>query len=325
MEVYREITPLHEPDVFIVLDNNNNGFDYPVHNHPEYEINLIFGISGYRIVGDSIEKYTDCDLVLLGPYLYHKWDADEKLEKAGVPYRVITIQFAIDLFDVHLFQKESFFKIRKLLQSSVRGIRFYGDTFDQAKAMMIELTKNKGFTNIIEFLKLLDVLSKSTESVFLTSEGFMPHALKSDSNRIQQLYNYILKNFSDHDLNIVDAAAQINMSISAFSHFFQKHTTKSFTQFVVDIRISHACKLLISTDDTISQISYRSGFNNLANFNRLFKKYRFCTPLEYRRHQKEKYEFDWRKQITPKQFLPPNAKDIDNEKPVRYATKLTHQ
>ncbi|HMG14651.1 MAG TPA: AraC family transcriptional regulator [Saprospiraceae bacterium] len=324
MEIYREITPLHEPDVFVIMDSFNNGFDYPVHNHPEYELNLVVGISGYRIVGDSTERYTDFDLVLLGPYLYHKWDADVKLEKEGIPYRVITIQFAIDLFDVHLFQKESFYKIRKLLQSSSRGIRFHGETFNEAKNMMIELTKNKGFTNIIEFLKLLDLLSQSTETEYLTSEGFMPQTLKSESNRIQVLYSYILKNFSKHDLKIVDAAAIINMSISAFSHFFQKHTTKSFTQFLLDIRISHSCKLLISTDDTISQISYRSGFNNLANFNRLFRKYRFCTPVEYRRRHKEKYEFDWLKQITPKQFVPSNSKGSDLAKPLKYATKLTH-
>jgi AraC-like DNA-binding protein len=191
-------------------------------------------------------------------------------------------------------------------------------------SMIIGLTKNKGFTNIIEFLKLLDLLSQSTEIVYLTSEGFMPQSLKSESNRIQLLYSYILKNFSKPDLKITDAAALINMSISAFSHFFQKHTTKSFTQFLLDIRISHACKLLISTDDTISQISYRSGFNNLANFNRLFKKYRLCTPLEYRRHHKEKFEFDWLKQITPKQFVPPNSNEVDLVKPLKYATTLTH-
>ena len=73
MNIYREITPLNPPDVFVVLDSVCNGFDYPIHNHPEYELNLIAGMSGTRIVGDSTERYTDYDLVLLGPYLYHKW------------------------------------------------------------------------------------------------------------------------------------------------------------------------------------------------------------------------------------------------------------
>ena len=106
MNIYREITPLKTPDVFVVLDSVCNGFDYPIHNHPEYELNLIAGMSGTRIVGDSIERYTDFDLVLLGPYLYHKWDGDAQLQQNGQPYRVITIQFSMELFSAQLFQKE---------------------------------------------------------------------------------------------------------------------------------------------------------------------------------------------------------------------------
>src|SRR5690606_5799406 len=128
-----------------------------------------------------------------------------------------------------------------------------------------------------------------------------PKALRSESNRIQVAYAYILKNFHDPQLRIGDVATQVNMSNSAFSHFFQKCTNKSFTQFLVDVRISHVCKLLLDTDDNINQISYRCGFNNVANFNRLFRKYRSCTPLEFRRRNKEKSGFDWEKQITPLQ------------------------
>ena len=109
-----------------------------------------------------------------------------------------------------------------------------------------------------------------------------------------------------------------------FSHFFQKYAFRSFTQFLVDIRIGHACKLLLDTDETIGQISYESGFNNLANFNRLFKKYRQCTPVEFRRRYLEKNNFDWTNQVTPWQFLP-SKNDIQMPvKPRAYATRLVH-
>ncbi len=324
MDIYREITPLKEPDVFVLLDSFNNGFDYPIHNHPEFELNLIAGISGTRIVGDSTERYTNCDLVLLGPYLYHKWDGDAALQASGTPYRVITIQFAMDLFAGHLFQKERFYKIRKLLQDAARGIQFQGKTFELAMQKMIGMTDDKGFSSIIEFMQLLDLLSQSTETKFLASEGFTPQALKSDSNRIQLVYGYILKNFADHNIKISAVAALVNMSSSAFSHFFQKYTNKSFTQFLLDVRIGHACKLVLSTDETINQICYASGFNNIANFNRLFKKYRSCTPIEYRQRHKEKSEFDWTKQITPWQFLPPQSGKLEALRPERYSTKLIH-
>lgn len=324
MNIYQEITPLKSPDVFVVLDSCNNGFDYPIHNHPEYELNLIIGMSGTRIVGDSTERYTDCDLVLLGPYLYHKWDGDAQLQNNGQPYRVITIQFARNLLSGQFFQKEQFYKIRKLMEDSSRGIKFHGKTLDEAMLLMIGLTEEKGFINVLDFLKLLDLLSESMEVNFLSSEGFSAKVLSAHSNRIQIAYNYILKNYANNDLKIGDVASQVNMGESAFSHFFQKYAFRSFTQFLLDIRIGHACKLLLDTDDTVGQICYRSGFNNLANFNRLFKKYRHCTPVEYRRRHTEKNIFDWANQITPWQFLPATNKNQTPLTPQSYATRLVH-
>lgn len=323
MQVYKEITPLKSPDIFVVIDSVCNGFDYPVHNHPEYEINLVTGISGSRIVGDSIERYHDFDLVLLGPYLYHKWDGDEHLQRSGQPYRVITIQFAMDLFSSgQLFQKERFANIRKLLKDAGRGIQFQGKTLQEAMQRMVRLTEDKGFANVIEFLQLLDLLSLSTETNFLASEGFSPRKQQYENNRIQIAYSYMLKNFADPGLRLGDVAAKVNMSESAFSHYFQKVAFRSFTQFLLDVRIGHACRLLLNTDETVSQICFQSGFNNLANFNRLFKKYRLCTPVEYRKRYFEKDQFDWTKQVTPWQFLPSQARE--HIQPATYATRLVH-
>ncbi len=324
MHIYREITPLREPDVFVVLDSASNGFDYPIHNHPEYELNLIAGISGSRIVGDSTERYIDFDLVLLGPYLYHKWDGDAAMLADGRPYRVLTIQFGMNLFNAHLLQKGRFYKIRKLLDDSRRGIKFHGKAIAEAMKMMLDLTEDRGFSSVIGFLSLLDMLSKSDERAFLASEGFSPEAIKSDSNRIQVAYSFLLKNFENPSLKIAEVAALVNMSESAFSHFFQKYTNKNFTQFLVDVRIGHACKLLLDSDDTIRQVCFRSGFNNLANFNRLFKKYRVCTPVEYRKKYKENEPFDWAHQTTPWQFLPSKSKLMEKISPAEFSTRLVH-
>lgn len=324
MNIYREITPLRGTDIFVVLDSVSNGFDYPIHNHPEYEINLVTGMSGTRIVGDSTERYTDCDLVLLGPYLYHKWDGDAHLQESGQPYRVITIQFAMDLFSGQFFQKERFFKIQELLRESGRGIRFFGETFEEAKHIMAGLTQDKGFSGIIEFLRLMDLLSQSNEAAFLASAGFSPNSHRPESNRIQVAYSYILRHFTDPELRIGDVAAQVNMSDSAFSHFFQKYAFQNFTRFLIDVRIGHACKLLLETDNPVKMISFQSGFNNLGNFNRLFKKYRSSTPAEYRQRYFQKMEFDWTRQVTPWQFLPGKAQGKEVIKPVEYSTRLVH-
>lgn len=324
MHIYREITPLRQQDIFVVLDSVSNGFDYPIHNHPEFELNLVMGISGTRIVGDSTERFTDGDLVLLGPYLYHKWDGDQQLLDNGHPYRVITIQFASDLLTGQLFQKGRFFKIQKLLKDASQGIKFHGKTFDEASRIMVSLTEDKGFASVIEFFRLLDLLSNATEVSFLASMGFSPPAQRSESNRIQMAYAYILKHFTDPTLRIGDVAEQVHMSESAFSHFFQKYAFRSFTQFLIDLRIGHACKLLLDTDDTAAQVSGNSGFNNLANFNRLFKKYRSCTPMEYRKRYQEKNDFDWANQPTPWQFLPSKANLDGRIQPSKHSTKLIH-
>jgi len=189
---------------------------------------------------------------------------------------------------------------------------------------MLSLTKDKGFTNILEFIDLLDLLSKTQSITYLASEGFTPATLKWESKRIQQAYNYIIKNFSETKFKLNDVATLINMSESAFSHFFRKYTNKSFTEFLTDVRIGHTCKLLLSTDETISQIAYRSGFNNIANFNRLFKKNKNCTPLEYRQRHKEKTIYDWQEEINMWQFLPPNSKNLDMVGPAINTTKVTH-
>ena len=123
-------------------------------------------------------------------------------------------------------------------------------------------------------------------------------------------------------MKIGDVAAKVHMSDSAFSQFFKKYTNKSFTHFLVDLRIGHACKLLLESEEPISQICFDSGFNNIANFNRLFKKNRKCTPMDFRKLYKEKNTFDWKNQITPNQFLPGDSKPAEAESPQHYATKL---
>ncbi len=303
MQVYQEITPLNESDIFIIIDSFNNGFDYPIHNHPEFELNLVLGNSGTRIVGDSTEFYSENDLVFIGPYLFHKWDNDKSKIQDGVTSRVITIQFRMGLFNSQFFQKSQFGKIKRLLQDSTRGIRFHGKTFEKVTEIMIGLTEDNGFLNIINFLQLLNLLSNSKETTFLASAGFTPEGIPSKGYRIQIAYNYILKNYNK-DIKTKDLASLLNMSNSAFSHFFKKYSNKSFMQFLIDVRLGHACKLLLDTDQNIRQICYGSGFNNVANFNRLFKKYRSCTPFEFRQRSLKKDTFDWTSQITPGQFLP---------------------
>jgi len=324
MNVFRENTPLKENDICVVLDSSNNGFDYPVHNHPEVEINLVMGISGKRVVGDSNEIYEENDLVILGPYLYHKWYGDELLLSKNKPYRVITIQFDSKQFSNNMMMKDSFFAIRNLLNDSVRGIQYTGKTFESASKIMVEMTKNKGFENTISFLRLLDILSKGPDRRYLTSLELDTTGQKANNHRIQIAYAYIMQHYSNPNIKISDVASQLQMTENAFSRFFQRQSFRSFSDFLIDLRLGKACKLILESDKTISEIGYMSGFNNLANFNRLFKKYRGFTPNEFRKKQLQGSDFAWDKQVTPWQFVPSDAQNNEIIKPMIYSTRILH-
>ncbi len=323
MKIYKENTPLQENDVFVLIDSCNNGFNYPIHNHPEIEINLVLGMSGHRIVGDSSEQYTNNDLVLLGPYLYHKWYGEEGLLNENKEYRVITIQFDANQFNNRFFNKDSFQLMVKLFKDSVRGIQYTAKTFEKAAKLMIEMSDQKGFDNTLSFLKLLDIFSNSNDTKFLSSAVINNSPSPVLNNRIQIAYNYIFHHYLEENFKMHDVANELNLSESAFSHYFHKYAFRSFSEFITDLKLGHACKLLISTDNTVSQVCYSSGFNNVANFNRLFKKYRLLTPNEYREnYNNEIKEFDLGSQSTPWQFVPVENKVNKVIKPVKFNTRI---
>jgi len=304
MILYKEITPLTKHDVFIIVNSENVGFEYPIHYHSAFELTLILNSSGNRIVGDSVEKYKSNDLVLIGPEIYHKWDDDDLPPEKRNSAHVITIQFAKDILDEFLFLKESFFSIRNLLEDSQRGLKFTKETFKTITEKMQNLGSYKGFEAVIEFLKILHILSISKDKKYLSSEGFISIKNDKKGNRVNKMYDYILTHFSDPSLRITELASESNMSTSAFGHFFKKSTNKSFTQFVVDLRLGYAIRLLLNSDESISEIAFRSGFNNIANFNRLFKKNKFISPKQYRQNLIGSNSFNWEKQLTPNQFIP---------------------
>ena len=321
MKVYQEITPVTSADIFVILDSVNKGFEYPIHNHPEFELTLVSGSAGTRIVGDSVLHYEDEDLVLIGPYLFHKWDDEHKKGTEQNPCRVITIQFDMQLFDKYFLSKKPFALIQNMLRISGRGIRFFGETQREAKARMQKLTGTSGLESVTEFLLLLDLLSKSSEVEYLANTGFNVNLVQTNSKRLNAAYQYIITHFQESSLKMSNVASEINLGDSAFSHFFKKATNRSFSDYLIAMRIEYACKLLLESDEQISRIAFLSGFNNIANFNRMFKKAHHCTPIRFRKIYQEKNKFDWNKQLTPGQFIPSGTHGKNGDKPLVYSTR----
>jgi len=280
--IEREITPVKDDDFFILLNHENAKFDYSVHYHPEYELNLVFNSSGRRIVGDSINNYANIDLVLIGPNTYHAWKADE----ASTSSHVITIQFAENLFSMNLLNKKLMSPIKNMFENSYRGIEFSEETKAIIKEKILKLSLTHGFDSILDFFSILYDLAISRNQKLLASSSFKSNFIQPQNSRIKKVIKYLQNHYSD-DISLTEVASSINMSDSAFSHFFKKRTNHSFSDYLIDIRIGHASRMLLETNDNISEICYKCGFNNLSNFNRLFKKKRGCTPREFRGYEQK--------------------------------------
>ncbi len=281
MQVYREITPVTEEDFFFIQHHYKPDFDYPIHVHPEYELNLVLNCEGERIIGDSVEPFGPIDLVLIGPNVHHSWESSPASQTENA--KVITIQFREDLFGETMLRTKSMHCIRKMLSESKRGIVFSGKTLAVAIEKLEALSKlPSDFQSTILFMELLNFLALSQEQRMLISEGFNQRTISIHSKRIDRVHNFLKDNFT-RPISLGEVAELANMSESAFSHFFKRSTNKSFTQFLIDLRLGHAARLLLETQENISQICYACGFNNVSNFNRLFKKHKGTTPQDYRK------------------------------------------
>jgi len=277
--VEREITPVRPDDFFIIMNHVNATFDYAVHYHPEYELNLVMETSGERIVGDSINEYSGTDLVFIGPNTYHKWTGNNK----GNGSHVITIQFPEDLFDQSILDRKLMAPINELLKKSYRGIEFSEKTKKEMKQRILDLCDSHGFDSILKFLSILHDLATSRDQNLLASSTFKSKFEIPKSRRIKKVVQYIHTHY-DEDIMLTDVSDMINMSDSAFSHFFKRRTQRSFSDYLIDIRIGNACRKLLETNHNISEICYNCGFNNISNFNRLFKKRKGCTPSKFREY-----------------------------------------
>lgn len=272
----QEIVPIHKEDLFIILNHPNAKFDYPVHYHPEYEINLVMGCTGTRVVGDSEEAFGPVDLVMVGPSLPHAWKSEDKTN------HVITIQFAKELADYPMLEKRIFAPIRQLLQDSENGLSFEGPEQESIKEQIISLTRMQGFQSVTTFLNILSAMANANRKRLVSGLFESDLGSSSKSRRIAKVCEYIDQNL-DKDLSLAEVAGLVNMSESAFSHFFKKRTGLSYINYVNNRRIAKACTLLSDTTLSASEICYDCGFNNKSNFIRIFRKKKNMTPIEYRK------------------------------------------
>ena len=280
-KVLREVPPISDKDCFYIVERHKSEFLYPIHSHQEFELNFVeHGRGVQRVVGDSIEEIGDYDLVLVtGNGLEHAWRQGNCTEP---DVREITIQFSSSLLDEHLLGRTQFASIRKMFEKARLGVAFSMTGILRVYGSLDSLsTMNEKFEQFLTMLKILYELSQDQGARTLASSSFADVAADRGSRRVAKVKDYISNHYAE-DLRLEDLAALVGMAPSAFSRFFRQHTNRTLSDYIIDIRLGNAARLLVDTTTSISEICYACGFNNLSNFNRIFKARRGNTPRDFR-------------------------------------------
>lgn len=279
--IIHEITPLMGKDVLYIADRHKKEFTYPIHNHSVYELNFVENAKGVRrIVGDSQEVIGDYDLCLItSPDLEHVW---EQNECHSDDIREITVQFDFSMSDETLFGSNPYASITRMMQEAKKGLSFPLQAIMKVYGLLDTLSSVKdGFYAVQQFLTILYELSRCENARTLASSSYARVKVEDDSRRILKVKNFISKNYMD-ELRLPELASLAGMSSSAFSRFFKLHTGRNISEYIIDLRLGYAARMLVDTAKSISEIGFDCGFNNLSNFNRIFKKKKGCSPSEFR-------------------------------------------
>jgi len=281
--ILREITPLTISDCFTVFSRTKSGFDFPLHSHEEIELNFVRNAKGARrIVGDHIGEVDELELVLVGSGLPHVWQnhtcKSREIEE-------VTVQFHKDLLDEKFLKRNQLNFICKMLERSARGILFSRPTIEQITPRLLALNRKQGFDSVLELLSILHDLSISRNMQMLSPTTFNNNTLSQNNQRIREVVDYMKQNFSK-PIKLTEVARLVNMTEVSFSRYFKMRTGISFIDSLLELRLGQASRMLIDTSQSVSEIAYSCGFNNISNFNRLFKKKKGCTPKAFREDYK---------------------------------------
>jgi Transcriptional regulator containing an amidase domain and an AraC-type DNA-binding HTH domain len=281
MDIIREITPLTPGDCFTIFSREKSEFDFPLHNHEDMELNLILNATGaQRIVGDHIGEIDDRELVCIGPNLAHSWFTHNCTSKN---IKEVTIQFHKDLFDERFLKRNQMVNIRNMFENSKRGVLFSRATVESIAPRLLELSKKSGFDSVLELLSIIHDLSISRDIKLLSDSTFTPEQFNYNSRRIEKVFEYMNNNFNKQ-ITLAEVARIANMPEASFSRFIKKHTGYSFIDSLNEIRLGHVSRMLIDTTQSIAEVAFKCGFNNMANFNRTFKSKKGFTPKDFRKN-----------------------------------------
>ena len=282
--ILKEITPLGKNDLFIANYWPDNQMDFPLHFHEDYELCLTLNVRGKRILGNLVEDFTEKDLVITTPNVLHCYKRDDAF--LNVRCEVVVIQFPKELPSWGIFDTDQLRNIRNLLCQPAPGLKFSEETAEAVRERLLRLPRTEGFEAVQLFFGILHELACADRTQVeligvQSSDSTLPH-----SRRINKIVQFVEQNYH-HKISLEDVGELVGMSASSVSRFFKQRTRHNFWDYLNGFRIDRAAQMMIETEHTISEISYACGFNNISNFNRVFRERIGTTPSDYRNKFKE--------------------------------------
>lgn len=269
--------PVDSSSSFVARTYTTPYFETPWHQHEEYELLIEIAGNGSAFIGDHIGEYHTGDVFLLGKNLPH-WFRKKDVEMVG---SAVVVQFREEIFGENFLNLPEMQPIKNTLKEASHGIALKGELRETIGNTLRMIESLSGFTQLAALINCLHQISVSDQVTYLTQTSIINFS-KQDQDRIHKVYEYTMQNFQKKIL-LEDVASLTNQSVSAFSHYFKKNTKKNYIQFLTEIRISHSCKLLASTEMSVTEICYESGFHNWSNFSKHFKTIMLMSPMKYRR------------------------------------------
>ena len=266
---------------FSARHHNKPNINNRWHYHPEVELIHFHRGSGTQFVGDSIKRFSPGDMVLVGSNLPHYWKYDDEHQFTAdeQPYSTV-VHFFENFWGDNFLNLPENKSIKHTLETAKRGLQITGDTMEKVAVYLQQILNNEGPRRILLLIEALILIGRCTEKNQLASFGFMQNFEEADKDRINLIFDYSFANFKNKII-LEEIASVASLSPNSFCRYFKSKTQKTYSRFITEIRVGHACKLLINDPINVKQVCYESGFNNFSSFHTAFKNVTGKTPLSY--------------------------------------------
>lgn len=278
----REKVSVKDDESFLIGVFQDNMEKCTWHYHNNYEISFITEGTGKRIVADSIVEFQPGDLVFIGRNLPHVWIADKEVRTPTTrTLEMVFLQFTAEVVTPQMLSLPEFKYIARAMALSERGIQIVGQTLNEVSEIMLQLPYLKSFDRMLHFLKLMDIIGRSETNIQLASREYLRVRFTTQNKRIAAIHEYLMNHYRE-EIDLKRLAPLVNMAEGSLCRYFKMNMGMTVFEYLNQLKVEFACKLLMDPDLSILEVCLDSGFNNLSHFNKQFKKINGLPPSEYR-------------------------------------------